>query len=210
MSTKSTPSIRYINVPNKNCPEESQEECKKKLGFEADKPLLLVFGGSQGAMKINNALYECLDKTPKSFQLLHLTGQEDNSEFIEKAEAAGIKHSILTSSSAMQDCLRASDLIVCRAGASSLAEIAFFEKATLFIPLKIAAENHQYYNAEIAEKANAAKILKEDDLSAESLSKEINDWLQNRDKWDEMAKNIAALKKLSVSQSVIKSITSSC
>ena len=193
-----------------NCPVETQEECKKKLGFETDKPLLLVFGGSQGAMKINNALYECLDKTPKNFQLLHLTGQEDNSEFIKKAEAAGIKHSILQSSNEMQNCMRASDLIICRAGASSLAEIAFFEKATLFIPLKIAAENHQYYNAEIAEKADAAKILKEDDLSSESLAKEINNWLDDKEAWQEMGRKIGSLKKLTVSQSVIKSITSSC
>ena len=193
-----------------NCPVESQEDCKKKLGFETDKPLLLVFGGSQGAMKINNALYECLDKTPKNFQLLHLTGQDDHSEFIQNAEAAGIEHAILKSSNEMQNCLRASDLIVCRAGASSLAEIAFFEKATLFIPLKIAAENHQYYNAEIAEKADAAKILKEDDLSAESLAKEINDWLDNKEVWQEMASKIGSLKKLNVSQSIIKSITSSC
>ena len=193
-----------------NCPAESQEDCKKKLGFDADRALLLVFGGSQGAMKINNALYDCLEKTSKNFQLLHLTGQEDNTEFIQKAAAAGVKHSILKSSSDMQDCLRAADLIICRAGASSLAEIAFFEKTALFIPLKIAAENHQYYNAEIAEKAGAAKILKEDDLSAETLAKEINDWLENDKVWLEMGQKIAALKKLNVSQSVIKSITSSC
>ena len=193
-----------------NCPDESQEDCKEKLGFSKDKPLLLVFGGSQGAMKINQALYDCLDNTSKDFQLLHLTGQEDNSEFTAKADTAGLKHSILKSSNNMQDCLRAADLIICRSGASSLAEIAFFEKAVLFIPLKIAAENHQYYNAEIAEKEGAAKILKEDDLSSDSLAKEINHWLQNKESWQEMASKIGGLKKLNVSQSVIKSITSSC
>lgn len=193
-----------------NCPKETQEECKKKLGFSPEEPLLLVFGGSQGAMKINNALYDCLEKTSKSFQLLHLTGQEDNSEFIQKAEASGIQHSILKSSHDMQDCLRAADLIICRAGASSLAEIAFFEKATLFIPLKIAAENHQYHNADIAVKADAGKILAEDDLSAETLAFEVNNWLTDREKWLNMASNIARLKKINVSQSIIKSITSSC
>ena len=193
-----------------NCEEVSQKECKKKLGLDPDKLLLLVFGGSQGAMKINKALYECLDKTSKDFQLLHLTGQEDNSEFIQKAEASGIQHSILKGSQEMQDCLRAADLIICRAGASSLAEIAFFGKAALFIPLKIAAENHQFHNAEIAEKADAGKILKEDDLNADSLANEINNWLNNREKWLKMADNISGLKKINVSQSVIKSITSSC
>lgn len=193
-----------------NCPQMSQEECKTKLGLDPKKLLLLVFGGSQGAMKINNALYECLDKTSKDFQLLHLTGQEDNSEFIKKAESSGIKHSILKSSHDMQDCLRASDLIICRAGASSLAEIAFFEKAALFIPLKIAAENHQYHNADIAQKADAGKILAEDNLNADTLAEEINNWLSDREKWHSMAANIARLKKINVSQSVIKSITSSC
>ena len=192
------------------CPQESQEECKKKLGFDPEKALLLVFGGSQGAMKINNALYDGLEKTSKDFELLHLTGQEDNSEFTQKAEAAGIKHSILKSSESMQDCLRAADLIICRAGSSRLAEIAFFEKAALFIPLKIAAENHQYHNADIAVKADAGKILAEDDLDAESLALEINNWLSDREKWLSMASNIARLKKINVSQSIIKSITSSC
>ena len=193
-----------------NSPDETQEDCKKKLGLDPKKDLLLVFGGSQGAMKINNALYECLEKTNKNFQLLHLTGQEDNSEFIQKAEEAKVKYSIIKSSDSMQDCLRAADLIICRAGASSLAEIAFFEKAALFIPLKIAAENHQFHNADIAVKAEAGKILLEDDLSADSLADEINNWLNNRDKWQAMAANIASLKQVSVSQSIIKSITSSC
>lgn len=193
-----------------NCPKESQDECKEKLGFNKELPLLLVFGGSQGAMKINNALYDSLKLTNEKFQLLHLTGQDDNSEFQKKADDADIKSSILKSSAEMQDCLRAADLIVCRAGASSLAEIAFFRKTAIFIPLKIAAENHQFHNAELALNANAGKILKEDDLTPESLAGEINNWLTEREKWQEMSQNMGSLRKVNVSQSVIKSITSSC
>ena len=81
-----------------NCADESMETCRERLGFDKDKPLLLVFGGSQGARKINEALYASIEKVNKSFQLLHLTGQEDNSKFEAAAATHDIKFKIMKSS----------------------------------------------------------------------------------------------------------------
>jgi UDP-N-acetylglucosamine--N-acetylmuramyl-(pentapeptide) pyrophosphoryl-undecaprenol N-acetylglucosamine transferase len=192
-----------------NCQKENT--CfKEKLGVDKSLPLLMVFGGSQGALKINNTLYESLSLIKVKFQLLHLTGQADNNEYQKKADEAGIPAQIITSTDNMAECYMAADLLVCRAGASSLAEIAFFGKPVVFIPLKIAAENHQFHNAEIAKKANAAEIILEDELTPESLSSSIELILKNNEKALKMSENMAALCRREVAQTLVKTISSSC
>jgi UDP-N-acetylglucosamine--N-acetylmuramyl-(pentapeptide) pyrophosphoryl-undecaprenol N-acetylglucosamine transferase len=192
-----------------NCQKESI--CfKEKLGLDKSLPLLMVFGGSQGALKINNTLYESLSQIQVKFQLLHLTGQADNSEYIKKAKEAKVPAQIMTSTDNMAECYMAADLLVCRAGASSLAEIAFFGKPTVFIPLKIAAENHQFHNAEIAQKTNAAEIILEDDLSPKSLASAIDLILENNETASKMSENMAALCRKEVAQTLVKTISSSC
>jgi len=109
--------------------------------MDEDLPLLMVFGGSLGALKINDALYEALRGEPANFQVVHLTGQADNSFYEALAEKERVPVKILTGTTEMQNFFQAADLIICRAGASSLAEIASFGKPALFIPFRAAAEN---------------------------------------------------------------------
>jgi UDP-N-acetylglucosamine--N-acetylmuramyl-(pentapeptide) pyrophosphoryl-undecaprenol N-acetylglucosamine transferase len=194
-----------------NCDqEEDSKQIKSRLGFDSQKPLVLVFGGSQGAQRINENFYKSLPLVGKDFQFFHLSGREDNEEFVELAKAAGIEARIEKSTQNMADAIRAADMIICRAGASSLAELAWFGQAALFIPLKIAAENHQFHNAELAEKISAGEILKEDELSPESMSSFLKKWLADEDHWRIKSENIKQLSQEYVSQTIVKSIATSC
>ena len=202
--------IEEIGMPVRPEIEDYEPSGKEQCGMDAELPLLMVFGGSQGALKINNSLYDSLPLIKEKFQMIHLTGQQDNSEYETKANDAGVRAKIETSTDKMADYFQAADLIVCRAGASSLAEIALFGKPVIFIPLKIAAENHQYHNAEVAVKAAAAEIILEDDLSAEKLSEKINMLLNDRDRLTEMSENMSNLCRKEVTQKLVKTLITSC
>ncbi|MCH2205961.1 MAG: UDP-N-acetylglucosamine--N-acetylmuramyl-(pentapeptide) pyrophosphoryl-undecaprenol N-acetylglucosamine transferase [Lentisphaerales bacterium] len=190
--------------------EPDSKKLKESLGFKGDDPLLLVFGGSQGAQRINENFYEALSLISDKFQFYHLSGKEDNSEFEKTAKEAGFQAKIAKSTDNMAEALQAADLIICRAGASSLAELAWFSKAALFIPLKIASENHQYHNARLAELKSAGEILQEDDLNPQILADVLKAWLDDSSKWLEKSKNMSSLAREDVSQTIIKSIVSSC
>lgn len=190
--------------------EESKETIKKCLGFDENLPLLLVFGGSQGAQRINENFYKSLPEIKGNFQLYHLSGKEENTEFEELAKTRGIKAKIQKSTENMSDALRAADLVICRAGASSLAELAWFKKTALFIPLKIAAENHQYHNAKLAEDIGGGMILTENDISPDKIGEIVSAWLCDPAAWLIKSKKIGELAKNDVAETVAKSIVESC
>jgi UDP-N-acetylglucosamine--N-acetylmuramyl-(pentapeptide) pyrophosphoryl-undecaprenol N-acetylglucosamine transferase len=164
---------------------------------DANKFSLLIFGGSQGARAINNAMVEALPHL-KSFQdrlqITHQTGELDF-ETIKKGyaengwENADIRQYIKD----MMSEFAKTDLIICRAGATTCAELAAAGKAALMIPLPTAADDHQRVNAETLEKAGAARMILQKDLTGESLAKEIIELIENPEKISEMEK---AAKKL--------------
>lgn len=139
---------------------------------------LLVFGGSQGARAINNAMIEALKDLPHGrLEITHQTGEGDFQAIRESynrngwGDAAQVKPYI----SNMVEEFAKSDLIVCRAGATSCAEIAAAGKAALLVPLPTAADDHQRVNAEALERAGAARMILQRDLNGERLAREITD-----------------------------------
>ncbi|MCY7376741.1 MAG: undecaprenyldiphospho-muramoylpentapeptide beta-N-acetylglucosaminyltransferase [Pyrinomonadaceae bacterium] len=137
---------------------------------------LLIFGGSQGARMINNAMVEALkDLSHDRLNITHQTGEGDFENIRELYNRAGwgdvaeVKPYI----SNMVDEFAKSDLIICRAGATSCAEIAAAGKAALLIPLPTAADDHQRKNAEALEKLGAAQMILQKDLSGKSLAEKI-------------------------------------
>jgi UDP-N-acetylglucosamine--N-acetylmuramyl-(pentapeptide) pyrophosphoryl-undecaprenol N-acetylglucosamine transferase len=189
---------------------EDPATIKKRLGFREDLPLILVFGGSQGAQRINQNFYASLENVKVDFQLFHLTGLEDNQEFENSCAERKIFCRIEKSTDNMADAIRAADLIICRAGASSLAELAWFKRAAIFIPLKIAAENHQFHNAKLADEINGGIIIEEDKLTPQLLAQKTSELLTNKEKWLVMQENISSLARKDVTQTLVKSITASC
>ncbi len=135
-------------------------------------PTLLVFGGSQGARAINQAMIESLpglrERIPGLY-IIHQTGQRDYDTVLaayEKAGASGEVHKFIDD---MPGTFARADLLVCRSGASTVAEIAAAGKAAIFVPFPRAADDHQNVNARALERVGAAIVVEESNLEAAYL-----------------------------------------
>ncbi len=146
-------------------------ECRRALGLEADRPVILVVGGSQGASGLNNRVLSALPLlAKKNWQWLHLTGAAD----VEKVRAAyaaqGIKAVVKPFFMEMELALGAATACVSRSGASSLAEIAAMRLPSLLVPFPAAADNHQLSNAQAFTGTGAATLLEQKNATPEQAA----------------------------------------
>jgi len=135
-------------------------------------PTLLVFGGSQGARAINEAVIASLpglqEKAPALY-IIHQTGERDYERVraaYEQSGTAGEVHKFIDD---MPGTFARADLLVCRSGASTVAEIMAAGKPAIFVPFPRAADDHQNVNARALERANAAVVVEESQLEAAHL-----------------------------------------
>lgn len=147
------------------------------LGFRESKPVLLIFGGSQGAEKINQLAVEILPRLLEKFQVAHIAGKNQIDE-LEKTlgERENLKNFdrngyklLAFVGKEMKDVYAVTDLVVARAGANSLAEILALEKPALIVPLASAASNHQFHNAAYFARQNLILMVEEKHLNAEKF-----------------------------------------
>ncbi|MBK9165230.1 MAG: undecaprenyldiphospho-muramoylpentapeptide beta-N-acetylglucosaminyltransferase [Acidobacteria bacterium] len=135
---------------------------------------LLIFGGSQGARAINNAMTEALPHLSELSGRLTITHQTGESDFEKIRELYGRSEFASADvrpfiANMFEEFARA-DLVICRAGATTCAELAAAGKASIMIPLPTAADDHQRKNAEALEEGGAAKMLLQADMTGESLA----------------------------------------
>lgn len=147
------------------------------------RPTLLVFGGSQGAHAINQAVLQALPQLMEavpSIYVIHQTGERDYAE----AQAAYLQAMVPAEVSPFIDdmpgAFARADLVLCRSGASTVAEIAAAGKPAIFVPLPTAADDHQRHNAATLAAGGAARLLPQAELTAERLVTEIASLLQDR------------------------------
>lgn len=175
--------------------DSKKEDARKKLNLDK-RPVILSFGGSLGARRINESILDLMENVAKNdrYQMIHAYGKFGK-WFIPTLEKRGIKldsHQNLDVREYifnMAECLAAADLVICRSGAISLSEIEALGKASILIPSPNVAENHQYHNAMELVKNNASEILQEKDLTGESLIKKVENLIENREKLRELEKN---------------------
>lgn len=165
------------NPIRKEILNKNKWESRSILGFQLRKPLILVVGGSRGAEKINQTIIEIIKrKYDKPYQLAVITGEKHYSNFINELERAGVDVNdledirIIPFAYNMPDYLSAADLIVCRAGAITVAEITAIGLPSIVIPSPYVADNHQEYNARLLEKSGASIVILEKDLSPDLLN----------------------------------------
>lgn len=158
-----------------------------KLGIPPDAVVVLSFGGSQGARSINNALSGVLSASAgrQDVHFLHVTGPRQYDYFMDNISQNGISlvnagNIIITPYMYdMPEAMAASDLVVCRAGAATLAELTVLGLPGILIPYPHAAENHQEHNARAMERAGAAVVIRDGELSPEILLGKINSLLSD-------------------------------
>jgi UDP-N-acetylglucosamine--N-acetylmuramyl-(pentapeptide) pyrophosphoryl-undecaprenol N-acetylglucosamine transferase len=146
-------------------------------------PALLVFGGSQGAHAVNQAMLAALPKLKEAMpeiQIIHQTGEKDYAEAQAAYLSARLSAEVSPFIDDMPGAFARADLLLCRSGASTVAEAAAAGKPAIFIPLPTAADDHQRHNAATLAAASAARLLPQTELSAERLVKEIASLLCDR------------------------------
>ena len=171
----------------------SREAARAKLGID-DKPLILSFGGSLGALHINQAVCELIEWHNGTDRFYHIhgtgkSGYEGVINYFKDKEITLSKNiDIREYINDMDVCMAAADLIICRAGAITLSELLACGKPSVLIPSPYVAENHQYHNAMTLKRLGAAEIIEEKDLSGEKLIKTVDGLIENKPKLETMSK----------------------
>ncbi|MCI8906863.1 MAG: undecaprenyldiphospho-muramoylpentapeptide beta-N-acetylglucosaminyltransferase [Angelakisella sp.] len=182
---------------------ERREEARRKCGVPEGKLCILSFGGSLGAQRVNEAVADVMAWHIKEGKLhhIHATGQygvELLPRLLQERKVPYSDNPCLDIREYIDDmpaCLAAADLVICRAGASTLSELAAAGRASILIPSPNVAENHQYHNAMVLQNAGAAVVLQEKELTGEALVKLVKELTQDPARLrrlGENAKKIAA------------------
>jgi len=175
----------------------------ERLGLESDRLTVLVMGGSQGAHAINETMactLPWLDGWNEDTQFVHLAGKKDE-DFVRDAYAKnGFSAKVMGFCNEMELAYSAADLVIARAGAATLTEIAAFGLPAILIPYPQATGNHQVLNARVFERAGAARIVEQRQLTGmhalagERLSEELHGLLEHegtRQAMSEAARKLA-------------------
>lgn len=190
-----------------------KEKMIAELGLEKNLPIVLVFGGSQGAKSINSTLIDIIkSKANKNYQIIWASGpkQYDIIKETLKEDKIDINKidnvKILPYIYNMEEIMNLVDVVIARSGAMTTTEIAITGKPAIFIPFPFATENHQEYNARVLEKIGAAKIILDKDLNKESLSSTLNEILKDKNKLVQMSKNAEKVAISDVEEKIYKEI----
>lgn len=178
----------------------TKEEAKKRLGI--DGKLVLIFGGSQGAKKINDTIIEMINENKKlNYKVIFATGPKNYDEVISKIKVDNKNFQVEKYIYNMGEVMRASDLVICRSGALTVTEIAVVGVSSIMIPFPYAAENHQYFNAKTLEDIGAGIIIEEKNLTKEILTEKIESVINDAPKMLEMSTNA---KKIGDNQAIYR------
>jgi len=197
--------ICYTGNPIRTLEKTSQEKALEILGLR-NKKTVFIYGGSLGSTPINNAVLSILEKLLQDdLQVIFQTGKRDHTRIFQLYG----KNDNLVIKPFFDDigiAYSASDLVVCRAGAISLSEVANFGIPAIIIPFPWAAGNHQVKNAESFGTKNAAIVIEEKNLSPEILFHDIVNILNNLEKYEKMANAMKSLAKPQATQDIVSDI----
>ena len=176
--------------------------------LKADLKTILIFGGSQGAAVFNTVLPQALLQCKEAdFQVLHLCGKGKKSDPDSWYSNAGFPVLLLESSDAMEYFLGAADVVFCRSGGSTLAELALFGKGAFLIPYPYAAEGHQQDNAEYFERNSAAVVIGNSDFTVEKAAELLNGEVCSIEKISVRNQAASSLAHPEASEAMLKEIS---
>lgn len=183
-----------IDMPDK-------KSARRALGLREDLPVILSFGGSQGAQALNDIMSNILIEygKKKEIQFIHGYGKlgrdtmpvklKNNGIDINSGNYENIKVSEYIYN--MPECLAAADIAICRAGAMTITDLAYARVPALLIPYPYAANNHQYYNGKAVEDMGGGYVIEENSLTYEEIYRKALDIVNNKEKLGIMGENIS-------------------
>lgn len=191
--------------------EADREESRKKLGISPDTFMVLITGGSRGARSINNAMLGVHQhfRDTEGLCLYHVTGTLGYEDVLKglgarKDGTYGKGSRIIEYEYHMPEAMAAADLIICRAGAISLAELSARKLPSILIPYPYAAEDHQTYNARVFVAAGAAKMIVDKYLTDKELIQDITELMENPDNLKRMSEATEKLRKVHAGEDIAK------
>ena len=182
--------------------EGDSKKGRSFLGFKSDKPIVLFMGASQGALQINELCKLALEKLGDKVNVVLIAGAKKTFNF-QPSTFNFIQFEFLGEEFA--DVLASSDVVVSRAGANSLFEIAALKKASVIVPLDSAAGDHQRANAQVFADKNACLVIDPlDEELEEKALEQIQSWLGNEVERKEIEKNVGAMVEKNAAQKIVK------
>jgi len=175
--------------------EGDKNKAREIFDLKENIPTVLIFGGSQGARKINEIVLKTLPAILEKYQVIHICGMKNYEEIKNAFDKTELNSEVSELSSVLslankryklypylgdklKDAFALCDVIISRAGANSLFEIIALEKPSIIIPLPTSANNHQYHNAEFFAKKGMITLIKEENLTENILTEELSKLLQ--------------------------------
>ena len=180
------------------------KECKNITGRTFT---VFIFGGSQGSHAINKGIVESLEYLQEEsgqISFLHQTGEKDYAWVDESYKKAGITAEVAPYVYNIIDMYGKADIVICRAGATTIAEITASGRPAILIPYPHAAHDHQRTNAEYMQSRGSAEVILEKDLSGKILADKIKYFMYNRDRLKEMAEKSSGLYRQNSAHDIVK------
>ena len=185
---------------------------RQELGLDQSRRVLLITGASSGAQNINQAICELLpklDSFAQTWQIVHLTGIQNLDRVGHRYQQARIPHKVVGYYDRMADLYAASDLVIGRSGAVSVAEYAASNVPSICMPYPYHKDKHQYHNAGKLVEVGAAVIVDDvPDLTdrVEWLWEELEDLMSHHDKRQEMAQACRQVARPDAAEKIVKSL----
>ena len=185
---------------------------RAELGLDS-RPLVLSFGGSLGATRLNEAMADVLSRSRADGKLQHIHGAGKNGYTAMKAQLEEMGVPLQGDGIAVREyiddmprCMAAADLVICRCGAMTLSELPAAGKPSILIPSPYVAENHQYHNAMVLVNRGAAVCIEEKDLTADSLWEAIQSATSDGDTLHRMEQNVRGAAILDADERIMKEL----
>lgn len=188
-----------------------REAACELFGLNKDKFTVLVFGGSAGARTINNALCDAFNHMAgvrEDMQFLHQTGKNDFEMVREAYRKMGFNGTVTAFIHQMPEAYAAADIVIARAGATTLAELTAIGKPAILVPYPYAAGDHQKMNAQKLSELGAARMIPDRELTGELLAKNIKGLYEDKNAMLEMLKVSKSLGKPEAAQRVVDVVLS--
>lgn len=193
--------------------ETKRQEIINTLGLKNNLPIVLVFGGSQGAKKINDAIIEMLKNNKiKNCQLVWATGPKQYEVIEKELKDCGLDINNLQNCKPipyiynMEEMYAISDLVVARSGAMTITELAIACKPAIFIPLPSVGANRQEDNARVVEALGGAEVILNSELNGDNLSEKLNRLTSDINVLKEMGKKVNSLEVKNVEEKIYNEI----
>ena len=183
----------------------TREDARRRLGLPADKPLILVTGGSQGARNLNSMLVEFAKNDPDVHYLV-IAGKQD-CERVQGLAADAPNITVTGFCSDMPAAYAAADGVIARSGASTLTELSVIGKACLLVPFPFAADDHQTHNARVFTGHGAAVMCQQADLTEDTVHRFVHDTVLNPENRAAMESAMRALARPNAAEDIARVIT---